>query len=184
MHVFELVPTVSVAVDAVLTPLDRVLDDNTLFQTVPADLARRVPRTLLDGRPSTPVEVILRLLVVKHLDGGSYGATARWVSDRLVLRQFCRVYVAPVPDDPPLRRWAPLMQPATLHHLLGHVVELARTLTITRGRKLRIAGTVVGTCIPQPTDSTLLYDGVRGLGRALAKTRSVLQQTTAVARGA
>jgi IS5 family transposase len=55
-----------------------------------------------------------------------------------VLRQFCRVYVAPVPDDTTLLRWASLIQPETRHRLLDHVVLLARSLKVTRGRKLRI----------------------------------------------
>ena len=46
---------------------------------------------------------------------------------------------------------------------------LARPLQVTRGRKLRMDGTVVATNIHHPTDSTLLYDGVRVLGRTLAK---------------
>jgi transposase, IS5 family len=71
MNLFDLVPTLSLALDPVLTQLDRLLDDDTLFQTVKADLACRFPRTLRDGRPSTPVEVILRMLVVKHLYGWS-----------------------------------------------------------------------------------------------------------------
>jgi IS5 family transposase len=95
--------------------LARLLDD-TLFQTVKADLACRCPGTLRDGRPSTPVEVILRLLVVTPLDGWSDEATERWVSDRVVLRQCCRGYVASGPDDTTLLRWATLIQPATLHH--------------------------------------------------------------------
>jgi transposase, IS5 family len=184
MNLFALVPTLSLALDPILTQLDRVLDDDTLFQAVKADLARRRPRTRTDGRPSTPVEVILRMLVVKHLYGWSYEATERWVSDSLVLRQFCRVYAESVPDDTTLLRWANLIHPETLHRLLDHVVALARALKVTRGRKLRIDGTGVATNIHHPTDSTLLYDGVRVLGRTLAKARAVLQQTSGVAREA
>jgi transposase, IS5 family len=184
MNLFALVPTLSMALDPVLTQLDRLLDDDTLFQAVKADMARRRPRTRTDGRPSTPVEVILRLLVVKHLYGWSYEATERWVSDSLVLRQFCRVYAEAVPDDTTLLRWANLLHPETLHRLLDHVVLLARSLQVTRGRKLRMDGTVVATNIHHPTDSTLLYDGVRVLGRTLAKARAVLQQTAGVARDA
>jgi IS5 family transposase len=184
MNLFDLVPALSMALDPVLTRLDRLLDDDTLFQAVKADLAQRFPRTPTDGRPSTPVEVILRLLVVKHLYGWSYEATERWVSDSLVLRQFCRVYVEAVPDDTTLIRWANLIQPATLHRLLDHVVALAQSLKVTHGRKLRIDGTVVETHIHHPTDSTLLYDGARVLGRALAKARSVVQKTTALTRDA
>jgi transposase, IS5 family len=178
---FDLVPTLSLALDPVLTQLDHLLDDDTLFQAVKADLARRRPRTPIDGRPSTPVEVILRLLVVKHLYGWSYEATERWVSDSLVLRQFCRVYAEPVPDDTTLLRWANLIQPATLHRLLDHVVALARELKVTHGRKLRIDGTVVETHIHHPTDSTLLYDGVRVLSRTLVQAKAVLQATSALA---
>jgi transposase, IS5 family len=181
MNLFDLVPTLSMALDPVLTQLDRLLDDDTLFQTVKTDLAGRFPRTLVDGRPSTPVEVILRLLVVKHLYGWSYEATERWVSDSLVLRQFCRVYAETVPDDTTLLRWANLIQPATLHRLLDHVVVLARALKVTRGRKLRIDGTVVATNIHHPTDSTLLYDGVRVLSRTLAKAKQVLRTAPALA---
>jgi transposase, IS5 family len=184
MNVFDFVPALSLALDPVLTQLDTLLDDDTLFQAVKADLAHRRPRTLSTGRPSTPVEVILRMLVVKHLYGWSYEATERWVSDSLVLRQFCRVYVAPVPDDTTLLRWANLIQPETLHRLLDHVVLLAQALKVTRGRKLRIDGTVVETHIHHPTDSTLLYDGVRVLGRTLATARAVLQQTSGVPREA
>ncbi len=95
--------TYAVAKD-VLMRLDALLDDDTLFQAVRADLAHRHPRTLIDGRPSTPVEVILRMLVVKHLYGWSYEQTERWVSDSLVLRQFCRIYAERVPDDTTLLR--------------------------------------------------------------------------------
>ena len=184
MNLFALVPSLSMALDPVLTQLDTLLDDDTLFQAVKADLAHRYPRTPMDGRPSTPVEVVLRLLVVKHLYGWSYEATERWVSDSLVLRQFCRVYAEHVPDDTTLLRWANLIQAATLHRLLDHVVGLARSLKVTRGRKLRIDGTVVATNIHHPTDSTLLYDGVRVLSRTLAKAKHVVQQATTLARAA
>jgi transposase, IS5 family len=181
MNLFDLVPVLSLALDPVLTQLDRLLDNDALFQAVKADLAHRFRRTLIDGRPSTPVEVILRMLVVKHLYGWSYAATERWVSDSLVLRQFCRVYAEPVPDDTTLLRWANLIQPATLHGVLDHVVELAQSLKVTHGRKLRIDGTVVETNIHHPTDSTLLYDSVRVLSRTLAKAKQVLQAARAMA---
>jgi transposase, IS5 family len=182
MNLFDLVPALSMELDPVLTQLDQLLDDDTLFQAVKADLATRFPRTLLDGRPSTPVEVTLRLLVVKHLYDWSYQHTQQWVADSLVLRQFCRVYAERLPDDTTLIRWANLIQPETLHQLLDHVVELARQRKVTRGRKLRIDGTVVETNIHHPTDSTLLYDGIRVLSRTLKRAAHLLQDTTRLAR--
>jgi IS5 family transposase len=182
MNLFAMVPALSYTIDRVLAQLDTLLDDDTLFQAVKADLAQRFPRTLIDGRPSTPVEVILRMLVIKHLYGWSYQQTEQWVSDSLVLRQFCRVYLERVPDDSTLIRWANLIQPATLHQLLDHVVDLAHQLKVTQGRKLRIDGTVVETNIHHPSDSTLLYDGVRVLGRTLRNAKQVLQAAPKAAR--
>ena len=88
MNLFDLIPALGMVTDAVLSHLDTLLDDDVLFQAVKHDLTRRFPRTASFGRPSTPVEVILRMLVVKHLYDWSYEATEQWVSDSLVLRQF------------------------------------------------------------------------------------------------
>src|ERR671938_1076270 len=137
IDVFAVVPALSFTLDRVLAQLETLLDDDTLFQAVKADLAKRFPRTLIDGRPSTPVEVILRLLVIKHLYDWSFPQTHRLVSDSLVLRQFCRVYFEAVPDQSTLNRWARLIQPATLQRLLDHLSQVATRLQVTQGRKLR-----------------------------------------------
>jgi transposase, IS5 family len=182
MDLFELVPAFGMELDPVLTHLDGLLDDDVLFAGVKADLARRRPRTCTDGRPSTPVEVVLRMLVVKHLYGWSYEQTEQFVSDSLVLRQFSRVYIERVPDDTTLLRWANLIQPDTLHSLLEHIVELARQLKVTRGRKLRIDGTVVETNIRYPVDSSLLGDGVRVLTRTIARAKQLVQDVECAGR--
>jgi IS5 family transposase len=184
MNLFACIPTLSMQMDPVLAQIDNLLADDTIFQAVKADLIRRFPHTASDGRPSTPVEVILRMLVVKHLYGWSFPQTTQFVADSLVLRQFCRVYFATVPDQSTLNRWARLIQPATLQRLLDHIVHLACQLQVTQGRKLRIDGTVVETNIHHPTDSTLLTDGVRVLSRALGKAKTLLGATTAVAQDA
>jgi len=184
MNLFDLVPALSLELDPVLTRLDHLLDDDTLFQALKADLAKRHPRTLIDGRPATPVEVILRLLIVKHLYGWSYQATEQFVSDSLVLRQFCRVYAEKVPDDTTLIRWANCIQAATMHALLASVLDLARQAKVTRGRKLRIDGTVVATNIHHPTDSSLLADGVRVLSRTLKRAKQVLHHATNLGQAA
>ena len=181
-NLFEMVAALSLKMEPVLARLDKLLDDDVLFGEVRADLAQRYPHTQQTGRPSTPVEVILRMIIVKHLYGWSYDETEYNVSDSLVLRQFCRVYLNAVPDDTTLIKWANLIQPQTLHALLDHVTELARSLKVTRGRKLRTDGTVVETNIHHPTDSTLLGDAVRVLSRTLKKARQVLQDQTTLSR--
>src|SRR5258708_9355408 len=134
--IFEEIGTVSIEMERVVSRLAELLDEDALFEAVKADLAKRYPRTLLTGRSSTPVEVVLRMLVVKHLYGWSYEQTEQWVNDSLVLRQFCRGYLEKVPDDTTLIRWANRIHPTTLAGLLEHVVALARHLQVPKGPKL------------------------------------------------
>jgi IS5 family transposase len=176
VNLFELIPLER---DPVLDQLDQLLDEDKLFQAVKADLARRHPHTLTRGRHSTPVEVILRMLVVKHLYKWSYEKTEQFVADSITLRQFCRVYLEKVPDDSTLSKWANLLQPETLHQLLAHVVAMAQRLKVTRGRKLRTDGTAVESNIHYPTDSSLLVDSVRVLSRTLGRAREVIESASA-----
>jgi IS5 family transposase len=184
VDLFALAPALTLRYEPVLARLDVFLDDDVLFRAVRDDLARRYPRTRVTGRPSTPVEVVLRMLIVRRLYGWSYAETERFVGDSLVLRQFCRLGLERAPDDSTLLRWANLLQPATLDTLLDHVVALARQLKVTRGRKLRVDSTVVGTAIRHPTDSGLLTDAVRMLGRVVRRARPLVGTTLAGVRDA
>jgi transposase, IS5 family len=164
--------------DPVLAEIDQLLEDEALYQLIRTDLAKRFPMTEQTGRNSTPVEVIMRMLAVKRLYGLSYEQTEYQVRDSLVLRQFCRVYFNEVPDDTTLIRWAGLIQPETLERFNRRLTQLAAQLKVTKGRKLRTDGTVVETNIHHPSDSSLLADSVRVLGRTLSRARSLLQGQT------
>ena len=174
VDLFMLVPALELRFEPELAELDRLLEDDQIFQQVKAELSRRRPHTTETGRPSTPVEVILRLLVIQHLYDWSYAQTEHFVGDSLVLRQFCRLGLDPVPHHTTLMRWANLLQPETMHRLLDRVTELTRSLKVTRGRKLRIDSTVVETTIHHPSDSGLLADGVRVLSRLVRRAGDVL----------
>jgi IS5 family transposase len=172
--IFESILKLTNEMDPVLAEIDRLLDDEELYQLIRDDLARRFPKTEETGRNSTPVEVILRMLAVRRLYRLSYEQTEYQVRDSLVLRQFCRVYLQNVPDDATLIRWAGLIQPETLEQFNGRLTELARQLKVTRGRKLRTDGTVVESNIHPPSDSSLLADSVRVLGRTLSRAKQAL----------
>ena len=174
VSLFDLVPKLMLEFEPELRELDRLLDDDVILQRVKADLARRHPHSLTRGRHSTPVEAILRILVVKRLYHWSYDETHHFVSDSLVLRQVCRVYLQPVPDDTTLIRWANTIGPDTLQELNDRVVELAKQLKVTRGRNLRVDSTVVETTIHYPTDRALVGDGVRVISRLLHQAKTAL----------
>src|SRR5690348_17076132 len=103
--VFARVPEVAAQTDPVLLHLDRLLDDDELYQQVRGDLGKRYKGTLFHGRHSTPVEVILRMILCKHLYQWSFKETEERVKDSLVLRWFCRIYFERVPDETTLIRW-------------------------------------------------------------------------------
>ena len=124
--VFARVPEVAAQTDPVLKELDRLLEDDQLYQKVRADLGKRYRLTLVHGRHSTPVEVILRLLICKHLYQWSYQETVQRVGDSLVLRWFCRVYFETVPDSSTLFRWTQTIRADTFHELNDRVVALAK----------------------------------------------------------
>jgi len=174
VNLFEMVPKLKLEIEPELAQLDQLLEDGVLFARVKDDLARRYPNSARLGRRSTPVEVILRMLVVKRLYDWSYEQTERFVSDSIVLRQFCRLYLESVPDDTTLIRWANQVGSQTVASLNDRVVELARSLKVTRGRKLRVDSMVVESNIHHPTDSALLADGVRVISRLLRGAKKVL----------
>src|SRR5438105_14472741 len=93
---FAMAPQLGLRFEPQLEELDRLLDDDELFDLVRGDLARRYPKTRSRARPSTPVEVILRGLAVMRPYRWSYEQAEYVVNDRLVLRQFGRPSLATV----------------------------------------------------------------------------------------
>ena len=175
-EIFARVPKMTQRIDPVLQHLDRLLDDDELYQQVRNDFGKRHRYTLVHGRHSTPVEVLLRMLLLKHLFGWSYQETEDRVDESLVLRWFSRLFWEPTPDDTTLIRWANTLRPETLHALNDRVVALARQARVTSGRKLRLDATCVQTEIHHPTDSGLLVDGVRVLSRFVKHAKGLVSE--------
>lgn len=158
--VFAQVPELAAEIDPVLSRLNVLLDDDELYHQVRADFGQRYQSTLVHGRHSTPVEVLLRMLILKHLYQWSYKELEGRVKDSLVLRWFCRVAFHAVPDASTVWRWEQTLRPETIHALNDRVVELAAQARVTKGRKLRLDATCVQTTIHHPTDSGLLVESV------------------------
>lgn len=178
---FALVPQLGLRLEPQLEQLDRLLDDEVL-DDVRAAMARS-PGSRSRGRPSAPAEIVLRMLVVMRSYGWSYAQAGYFVSDSLVLRQFGRVYLERVPDDTTLIRWANAIGPETVEALNDRVVQLARSLKVIRGRKLRVDTTAVETDIHVPTDSGLVSDGVRVVSRLQRRARAVLVEAASGLKG-
>jgi IS5 family transposase len=169
--------------DPTLRRIDEVLDDEVLVDRVAAALAQRHPESQRRGRLGTPADVVLRMLVLKHLYDWSFDECEREVRGSLVYRAFCRIDGERVPDAKTLIRLAHLLDEPVLRDLLTQLVARGRAQRIVKGRRLRVDTTVVETNIHYPTDATLLADGVRVLTRTLRRLgEQVRQRTRAVGR--
>lgn len=155
--------------DPVLKQLDAVLDDEQLVDAVFDALTKRHPESARTGRPSTPAEVVFRLLVLKHLRTWSYEQLQWEVTGNFVYRRFCRIDGGGVPDAKTMVRYGQLIGAELVQQLFARVVELAKLRGLTKGRRLRVDTTVVEAPIHYPTDSGLLADAVRVLSREVGK---------------
>ena len=149
--------------------VDELLEDEELLDTVYEAQGERHPQSRSRGRMQTPAEVLLRLLLLKHIRNWSYDVLEREVRANLVYRAFTRIGDEKVPDAKTLARLGQLIEPRVVEQLHQRVVELAQERGVTQGRKLRVDTTVVERNIHYPTDSGLLGDGARVLTRTMKK---------------
>ena len=149
--------------------VDGLLEDEQLLETIYEAQGERYPQSRRRGREQTPAEVVLRLLLLKHIRNWSYDVLEREVRANLVYRVFTRVGDGKVPDAKTMARLGQLIGPEVIEELHQRIVQLAQEHGVTRGRKLRVDTTVVETNIHYPTDSSLLGDGTRVLTRTMKK---------------
>src|SRR5881409_3661449 len=149
--------------------VDALLDDDELIEMVHAALGRRRPKSQTRGRRGTPSEVVLRLIVLKHMKNWSYETLEREVRANLIYRDFTRIGGEAVPDAKTMVRLGQALGPEVTRKIHERVVQLAREEKVTTGRKMRLDTTVVETNIHYPTDSSLLGDGARVLTRTMKR---------------
>ncbi len=153
--------------------VDQVLDDETLVATVYEALVTRRAQSRTRGRPGFPAEVVLRLLLLKHMRNWSFAMLEREVRTNLLYREFTRVRGGKVPDAKTLGRLALAVGPEVVATVHQRVVAIAQERKVVTGRKMRVDTTVVETNIHYPTDSSLLGDGVRVLTRLMKRVTAI-----------
>ena len=146
---------------------DQVLADEALVAAVYEALGKRHPKSKSRGRQGTPAEVVLRLLILKHIRNWSYGVLEREVRANLVYRDFTRVGAGKTPDAKTMGRWGVALGADVIKQIHTRMVTMAQSRGLTEGRRMRVDTTVVETPIHYPTDSSLVGDGVRLLTRAM-----------------
>lgn len=163
-------------IDPLLRRLDLVLTDEGLVDAVFHRQAQRRPHSRDRGRPGTPADVILRLLVLQRLRGWTFDETEREVRASLVYRWVTHIYLGPVRDAKTLLRQSALIGPAGVRELHERIVTLAKAELKVHGRRARVDTTVVETNVHYPTESTLLMDGIRVLTRTARRVAAATGQ--------
>jgi transposase, IS5 family len=150
-----------------LAALDRLLADPALLAPVEAawDAAARG-----FGRPTIPIERLVRLMVIKQRSGWGYETLVREVSDSLHLRRFCRIALTErVADESTIRKLVRRLGAEVIEEITRAVIAGA-----TSGerrfvaRAARIDSTVVEADIRYPTDLGLAADAAKVLAREAA----------------
>jgi IS5 family transposase len=152
---------------------DKALEDEALLRIIQQALAKRYKKSKTRGRPATSAEVVLRMMLLKHVRDWSYEDLTREVRANLVYREFTRIGGDKVPDDKTMGRLGRQMGPEVVAQVHDRVVAIARENGVATGRQMRVDTTVVETNIHYPTDSSLLGDGVRVLTRVMQKVGAV-----------
>jgi transposase, IS5 family len=152
---------------------DQILEDEQLIKAVQEALLKRRPKSRTRGRRGYPAEIVLRMLLLKHIRNWSFGELEREVRPNLVYREFTRIGSGKVPDAKALGRQAQALDPKVVEQIHRRVVELAVENKVVQGRKMRVDTTVVETNIHHPTDSRLLGDGDRVLTRLMKKVTAI-----------
>src|SRR5258707_2989762 len=161
-----------------LRKIDTLLEDDAVIEVVAQALEKRWPQSRRRGRLGTPAEVVIRLLILKHLFDWSYDDMEREVRANLVYRMFTRIDAGDVPDAKTILKIARALGPEVIEQLHRQVVEVAKRAGVTHGRRFRIDTTVVETNVHYPTDSTLLQDGVRVLTQSMQRAERAVSPRT------
>src|ERR1700750_1639319 len=158
---------------------DAVLADQDIVAAVYEALARRHAKSRSRGRRGASAEVVLRLLILKHIRNWSYQVLEREVRANLVYRDFTRVGASKMPDAKTMGRWGVAVGPEVVKQIHQRLVKLAQANGLAAGRRMRVDTTGVETNVRYPPDSSLLGDGVRVLIRTMKRISKIAGETGA-----
>jgi transposase, IS5 family len=162
-----LLPEEAKRLPAELQAVDVYLDDERFIAPWRALFSARL------GRPSIPIDTLLRLLYLKHRYQLGYESLCREAADSISWRRFCRIGLdRPVPHPTTLIKLVGRAGPETIEQLNAALVTKLAQGKLLRARKLRVDTTVVEADIDYPTDADLLEGAVRKLGGLVRRVKA------------
>ncbi|HET6257395.1 MAG TPA: ISNCY family transposase [Pseudonocardia sp.] len=144
-----------------LARVDALLDDPVFFAPFAPFFDPRL------GRPSTPMEVYLRLMFLKFRYRLGYETLCREVADSITWRRFCRIPIdGRVPHPTTLMKLTTRCGTTAVDGCNEALLAKAAQARLLRTTRLRADTTVVPADVAYPTDSGLLAKAVRRIAAA------------------
>ena len=118
-------------------------------------------------------EMVLRLTLCQSIEGASLREVVVRVDDSARLRAFTRIHDGPMIGHTAFCQLRNAIRPETWKKLNQALARAAVAEGLITGTKLRLDTTAVETNVHWPTDSSLLWDSYRTLGRLICQAREV-----------
>jgi IS5 family transposase len=137
----------------------------------------------LAGARGMSGDQVLRVLLLKQMNGFSYRELEFHLADSVTYRTFCRLgALEPTPTRATLAENLKRVQAETLEAIGAVVIRYAAKTGVERGRKVRVDSTVVEANVHAPTDSRLLKraHGRFGFGLYTDHTRRAKRRMLAI----
>jgi len=152
---------------AELARVDGLLDDPSFFAPFVPFFDPRV------GRPSTPMEVYLRMMFLKFRYGLGYESLCAEVGDSITWRRFCRIPIdGKVPHPTTLMKLTTRCGTAAVAGCNEALLAKAADAKLLRTNRLRADTTVVPADVAYPTDSGLLAKAVRRIATTARRIKA------------
>ena len=127
------------------------------------------------GRPTIPMAIYVRLMVVKHRTGWGYETLLREVSDSLHLRRFCLLALHHrTPHESTVRKLTLRLGSQLVDDLIRGLISHSLRERHFRPRAMRVDSTVAEADIRYPTDIGLCGDALRKLAQAAQRVRQAI----------
>ena len=157
--------------------ISRLLDEKPkMAELILQDLSGSADEQRVDtGAEGLSAEQVLRVLVVKQMEGFSYRELAFHIADSRTFQTFCRFGIADtLPSKSALHAAVKCVRAETLEAMHRLLLASAQSAGVESGAKARVDCTVVESNIHTPQDSELLWDCVRVMTRCMSRARKVL----------
>lgn len=155
-----------------LLRIGEILDENPIIsEMVWQDLTSHV-HDQDSGAHGMSAEQVLRAAIIKQMEGFSYEELAFHLLDSSCYRNFCRFgFTHEGFGKSALCAAIKAISTRTWEAINRILVTYAEDAEIEKGREVRMDSTVVSANIHEPSDSTLLWDGVRVITRILTQLK-------------